>query len=656
MTDLGRDALIEYACQYAASGLEVFPADSRSKAPIVSQYLATLNGEQVREWWTTYPTAMIGHRVARGFVLLDVDPKNNGMTTWAALKAEAGGIPETRVHFSGRQDGGGHVWFRYELGEHEHFAGHLLDAWAQERGYGSAIANGVRWTAGVDLLHHFHRYTLLPPSRHPDTGQPYRWRTAFDAPIADLPEWLRALIVVKREPVQTPRTPTDSGDGVIAWFNAQNAISTLLRGAGWTLVRGSGDDDGSLWRHPSATSDHSASVRDGRLYVHSSSTVFDPTEPGNPHGYDAFDIYATLEHRGSRSAAARAAGELRDGPRVEPRFSDFAQLRQPTDPPTGTADATDVPTYQSDVTHLQPINWPTFWTKDHTEQRFLVDPILPEGRSVAIWATHKTGKSLLTLDLAAALATGRPLLGRPNTNQPMDVIYLDMEMTEEDVFERLDSMGYGPEVDLSRLHYYLLPSLKPLDTRAGGDELVSLCDRDGARAVIIDTFARVVAGEENDADTYRDYYRYSAIRLKQVGVSTLRLDHGGKDAAKGQRGSSAKGDDVDVVWRLEPADLTTFVLKRQHSRVNWVPETVVLERREEPALAHVMGAKAWPAGTKDLADQLDAHGISPGLSGRAAAKALREAVGGPVPTRNLFPHAQRFRMERSEGLKGLFQP
>ena len=43
---------------------------------------------------------------------------------------------------------------------------------------------------GIDVLHHGHRYSILPPSLHPETGQPYTWVHDPTTPMADLPEWL----------------------------------------------------------------------------------------------------------------------------------------------------------------------------------------------------------------------------------------------------------------------------------------------------------------------------------------------------------------------------------------------------------------------------------------------------------------------------------
>ena len=154
--------------------------------------------------------------------------------------------------------------------------------------------------------------------------------------------------------------------------------------------------------------------------------------------------------------------------------------------------------------------------------------------------------------------------------------------------------------------YYQLQSLPPLDTDLGGEILATIAERHKARLVVIDTMARAVHGEENSADTYRNFYAFCGRRLKAAGGShSLRLDHQGKDATLGQRGSSAKDDDLDVVFRLTADDLGRIVLKRTRSRMAWIPAEIVLQRQEEPLLRHVLASDSWPAGTADTAVALD---------------------------------------------------
>jgi hypothetical protein len=86
---------------------------------------------------------------------------------------------------------------------------------------------------------------------------------------------------------------------------------SVHRPNGWECLTYDGDKNGARWRHPDATSSCSATVRyDGELlFVYSTSAPFEPTCPGEPHGYTKFRAFAVLNHDGDMSTAARAIKE-----------------------------------------------------------------------------------------------------------------------------------------------------------------------------------------------------------------------------------------------------------------------------------------------------------------------------------------------------------
>lgn len=271
--------------------------------------------------------------------------------------------------------------------------------------------------------------------------------------------------------------------------------------------------------------------------------------------------------------------------------------------------ASDAPLWTADAQPLsgpQQIVWADFWATDQREEDWLLAPFLPRNRSIALYAPAKGGKSLFVLDIVARLATGQRVLDQP-PGAPIHVGYFDMEMTTTDLYERLTDLGYGPDSDLSHLHYYLLPSLPPLDTAEGGRALLELVARDQAELVVIDTTSRVISGEENSADTMRAFYMHTGLPLKAAGITALRLDHAGKDLEKGQRGTSAKNDDVDLVWRLDPRD-GGLRLHATHRRQAWIPDYLDIVRLSDP-LRHELTVSTVPPGTRELVVQLDAIGV-----------------------------------------------
>jgi hypothetical protein len=237
-------------------------------------------------WWARWPQANIGARVPRSLVVLDVDPRHGGGARLAQLEGEHGALPPTRVSISGRGDGGRHCWFLHPGG----------------------VLSAARVGAGLDLKTH-NGYVLLPPSRHPATGRPYRWAEPVVDP-APMPAWLaRLLTPPPATPVSArrrPLPPTRMGDSVAERFNAAVSWVEVLGPHGWSCPDPDPDSDGARWRHPDATNPKSATIRHGLLFIYSHATCFQPTEAGAPHGYSKFRAYAVLCHGGDLRAAAQA--------------------------------------------------------------------------------------------------------------------------------------------------------------------------------------------------------------------------------------------------------------------------------------------------------------------------------------------------------------
>ena len=290
------------------------------------------------------------------------------------------------------------------------------------------------------------------------------------------------------------------------------------------------------------------------------------------------------------------------------------------------------------------VDWVAAYGSGDDPVRWLAEPLLPDQGAVAIFAKGGTGKSLLALWLAAGLATGHGITGPVDA---VEVLYLDYEMTLNTVVERLEDMGYDNPGVLKRLHYASLPSLAPLDSKDGGRAVVDMAVHLGVALVVIDTFGRAVHGEEDRADTVQAWYRWTGQLLKAAGVGFLRIDHAGKDVKKGQRGTSAKNDDVDVVWEMAERGAGEYVLRATKRRVSWVDERVVLTRTSD----HGVLAYRWTdqavtflAGTKEVAELLDELGAPLDISRRQAMTLLRSS--GHGKGNNLVGDALRYRRDQ----------
>jgi hypothetical protein len=242
----------------------VFPLAPKSKIPAIAKVDgghgvldATTDIDVICGWWTTMPTANIGGAVPAGLVVLDVDPRHQGDVRLAEIEDIHGRLPITLTCVSGRGDGGRHYYFRHPGGK----------------------LTTRRLPTGIDLKG-AGGYAVLPPSIHPDSGEPYTWVDP-DIPPAPMPGWLVDLL--RLEPVVIVTKPVRSrllsdGESPADWYTRTTTWPEVLIPHGWVPVGG----DVGCWRHPTATSPMLATVTNDVLFVYSNNTPFEPTTAGVP--------------------------------------------------------------------------------------------------------------------------------------------------------------------------------------------------------------------------------------------------------------------------------------------------------------------------------------------------------------------------------------
>lgn len=601
------DAL-SVALRYAAAGLRVLPIKPGTKRPPMGEWVqaATNDTSILTNWFTgIYKDhgvgLALGHQPNGQFIFaLDVDehsPEASGSETLADLEAEHGSLPDSWRSITGA--GGLHLLFSCDVEVRNGVAGSGLDV----RGEGGQI--------------------VVYPSYHPTTGARYEWEHTFapwDRSLAEAPDWLMKL--VRRPPATTTPAPAPTQtfslqqpESPAEWLRAQWDWSYQLADAGWSEHHADPKTGDVYWTRPGKA------VRDGESAVMHPGGPFviwstdaslsglraagRPTLDGGV-SLSAFEFYAALRHAGDLSAAGRAIRQMMN-PAPDSRLSAPAASGSPDQ----FASVDQFDGYLAQVT-----DWHDLMSGDHAAgENWAAEPLIPAERLTVFYAPAKQGKSEVALAVVIALATGRPILGQRNDEGPADVVYLDYEMTKSDLLERLELLGYSDPAELSHLHYYSLPSLPPLDTAKGADVLRRIAAHHKAKVVVIDTMGRAVEGDENSSDTYRAFARTTGLALKSDGVAVLRTDHAGKDKEKGQRGSSAKNDDADVIFRVDKTD-SGWKLTRTHTRIGWAPESVVIDRTVMPdltlkiELARSTTKVVYPVGTTELAKELRAAGIT----------------------------------------------
>lgn len=188
--------LLAAALRYAELGYPIFPCRPGGKEPITEHGLndATLDEDQICEWWSETPDANIGLRTD-GLLVVDVDPLPDGARNEFASDLEQ--LSDLLVSAGTMTPRGGqHFWFRQPDG-------------IEMRNTTGKIAPGVdtRATGG---------YVLVPPSVINGTGA-YHFMFSFtlEMPpnkLAPPPGWiLKALDAEKpSSPKAEPAQPTDN--------------------------------------------------------------------------------------------------------------------------------------------------------------------------------------------------------------------------------------------------------------------------------------------------------------------------------------------------------------------------------------------------------------------------------------------------------------
>jgi hypothetical protein len=274
------------------------------------------------------------------------------------------------------------------------------------------------------------------------------------------------------------------------------------------------------------------------------------------------------------------------------------------------------------TTQLRLIDWQAAFNRPIADA--IVDGLVFPGRWTALVAPAKAGKSTLTLHVGHTLARGHDPF-HSGTLPPLGVLYLDGEMGELDVIERLEALDLTP-ADLPRLHYTdIVPKG---DTLQGGAAIVSAAVVLGVGLVILDGLNAFVTGAEKDDTPWRNLYEYTVAPLKRAGIAVLSNDNTGKDVSLSARGSSTKLDKADAIVAVKRTD-NGVNLHTTHQRSNGYLRTLDLAMSglsgEQP-IVYRQTAAAWPAGTHDAVALLDSLGI-PVDDGRQKVRAALKTAG-----------------------------
>jgi len=184
-----------------------------------------------------------------------------------------------------------------------------------------------------------------------------------------------------------------------------------------------------------------------------------------------------------------------------------------------------------------------------SEQRWLIDSLWATQGAGVIGGSPKSLKSWLGLEMAVAVATGTPCLGRFGVSTKGPVLIYPAEDTQSDVKDRLTALCAHRDLTLASLdvHVITAPVLRldlPSDQRRLSDAVAML----QPRMVLLDPFVRLHNSDENHVQEVAGILNAltELRRLQQTAV--VLVHHTRKDSRARQAGQNLRGSSDLHAW------------------------------------------------------------------------------------------------------------
>ncbi len=541
----------------------ILPLPTGQKAPPPPGFSGAGTGKpdptlaQVKHWVRSKASGNVALRLPDGVIAIDVDDygAKHGGETLAELQRELGKLPPT-VRIINRDGASGHWLYR--------------------------VPEGLKWPNGagdgLDVIQNRHRYSVAPPSIHPD-GYEYRWelpdgsdRTPSPGELAELPAaWVSHLTGG-----ETAREPVERAD---------------IDVSGWLEEHGSGDMCRAVRAAYAAATAKLArlvSAGDGTarhdLALHTTSNLARLGVEGHVGTKAALDAYGRLFVQAleeERGRDARTEYERMVTGAIEKAVTEGEEgiiSKASADPCLDLAGDSEWPALGRILSRAE--------LRELPKPEPLIEGWLDLRTSVVVIGDTGTNKTFAILGWACSIATGLPWLDNPVLVDPTPVLLVVGEGGSglDDRIAAWEAANGGVSVDEN-----LMVLLQPSSINDAGfwSQLAEFAVAGGYRFVALDTFSSLAPDADETTDAAMVVRRMSELAAGIDGTVVLAHHTGWSDKGRARGGSQleANPDAVIVLQKADPDNPESVVSIRRKKVKDGPSGEVVHVRRAMVAVA-----------------------------------------------------------------------
>ncbi len=261
---------------------------------------------------------------------------------------------------------------------------------------------------------------------------------------------------------------------------------------------------------------------------------------------------------------------------------------------------------------------------DDPQPDWLVEGLWAARAVGCIGGTPKIGKTWLALELALAVASGKPCLGRFAVRDPGPVLVYCAEDTALAVKQRVAGLATARGIDFDRLAVgWIGASSLRLDDPRDRRRLTLTLIATKPRMLVLDPLVRLHRGDENSATEISEILGFLRSLQREHGVAVVLVHHVRKSGAA-DPGQSLRGSGDLHAW----GDSNLYLLRRDgrpalvaEHRARPAPPPLALRLDGDPPRFVVDDA---PVPTPDPLDERVVHALLPRPLTRTA---LRDQLG-----------------------------